>query len=122
MSDDLNRSFEEKLAEKEVTLPLAFSIYVLQACAWPLNNNVVSNFIIPSPYERALTEFEAFYGNKFNGRKLTWLHHLSTGEVRFNYTKKNYTVVMGTYHISLILLFEDCDVLTFEEIQVIQLI
>lgn len=68
--------------------------------------------------ERSVTEFEKFYADKFNGRKLTWLHHMSNGEVKFLFTKKVYTVVMSTYHIAIIILFENNDELTYEEIQV----
>lgn len=35
-------------------------------------------------------QFEQFYNGKFNGRKLTWLQHLSTGErTKFMYALLN---------------------------------
>lgn len=83
-----------------------------------MSQNSSTSFTIPHLLERAVTEFETFYSEKFNGRKLTWLHHMSNGEVKFLFTKKVYTVVMTTYHIAIIILFENQDVYTYEEIQV----
>lgn len=117
VSEDLNHQFYAKLETENVKLPVTFSIYVLQACAWPLNQTVVPNFSIPQPFERALCEFEGFYSKKFSGRKLTWLHHLSNGEVKFLFTKKMYTVIMATYHISIILLYDYRDEYSYQEIQ-----
>ena len=42
---------------------------------------------IPEELERALTRFEEFYHTRYNGRKLTWLHHLSKVDVRMNGAK-----------------------------------
>lgn len=118
VSDDLNLQFYSKLNNEDIKLPISFNVYILQACAWPLNQTVTSSFLIPQPFERALSEFETFYSKKFSGRKLTWLHHLSNGEVKFLFTKKLYTVIMATYHIAIIMLYECADELTYEEIQV----
>lgn len=118
MSDDLNNQFFEKLGKENLKLPITFSVFVLQACAWPMCQNVTSPCSVPSSFELALKHFEDFYNNRFNGRKLTWLHHLSNGEVRVSFTKKVYTVVMTTFHISIILLYETNDQLTYEQIQV----
>lgn len=37
-------------------------------------------------------------------------------DVRFNYLKKTYTVTMGTYHMAILLLFNNADNLTFREL------
>lgn len=75
-----------------IDLGINFSIYVLQAGAWPLAQSSVSPFAIPQPIEKSVTTFELFYASKFNGRKLTWLHHLCTAELKFNFTKRAYQV------------------------------
>lgn len=97
---------------------LNYSVYILQACAWPLNIAAVFNCVLPPICENAQQHFEKFYGQKFNGRKLTWLNHLSMAEVKLLYTSKVYTVVMTTYHVSIIQLFEKKDALTCGDIQV----
>lgn len=106
------------MAEENVNLQLSFSVYILQACAWPLNNASAFTCILPPICESTQQHFESFYQKKFNGRKLTWLYHLSNGEVKFLYTKKVYTVLMTTYHVSIIQMFEKLDKQTYDDIQV----
>ena len=64
-----------------------------------------------------LFQFETFYGKQFNGRKLTCLHHLSTSDVKLNYTKWTYFITMQTIQLSLLTHFEDQDQLTCKELQ-----
>lgn len=60
--------------------------------------------------------FEQFYNGRFNGRKLTWLQHLSTGEVKVSYLKRPYFVTVTTYQMAVILLFNEKTSLHFCEI------
>ena len=46
-------------------------------------------------------QYEAFYGKQFSGRKLTWLHHLSSGDIKLGYLAKPYIVNMTTFQVSL---------------------
>lgn len=87
LSDDLNNQFSQWCRSHSTELGISFSIFVLQAGAWPLQQTAVSPFAIPLPFERSVSQFEAFYSSKFNGRKLTWLHHLSNVEMKLTLTK-----------------------------------
>ncbi|CAG2123495.1 unnamed protein product, partial [Medioppia subpectinata] len=113
VSDDLNNNFNDYLRQNVVELGINFNIYVLQAGAWPLNQSALSPFAIPQSLEKSVSAFETFYASKFNGRKLTWLHHLCQTELKFGFTRRNYTVVMGTYHMAILLLFESSDSLHY---------
>lgn len=117
MSEDLNNNFSLYLHNESVEMGINFTIYVLQAGAWPLTQSALSPFAIPQPLEKSVSLFEKFYASKFNGRKLTWLHHLCNAEVKFTFTKKAYHVLMSTYHMAILLLFESSDQLTYKEIQ-----
>ena len=124
LSDDLSDSFAHWLRTEQPApdpLGIGFSIFVLQAGAWPLGQSAISPFAVPQPLERPVSYFEAFYNKKFNGRKLTWLHHLSTAEMRLTFDaisgKKSYLVSMGTYHMAILHLFESLDVLTYQDLQ-----
>lgn len=121
LSDDLNDAFSQWIKnEKNDIGHLSFSIFVLQAGAWPLGQSPLSSFAIPQPFERPVQFFEKFYNNKFNGRKLTWLHHLSNVELVVSMTsssKKSYIVSMTAYHMSILHLFESTDTLTYKELQ-----
>ncbi|GBM66309.1 Cullin-2, partial [Araneus ventricosus] len=76
VSADLNRRFMEFLRDHNTELEINFSAYVLNAGAWPLSQTAISPFAIPQELEKSVQQFEAFYNTRFNGRKLTWLHHL----------------------------------------------
>lgn len=64
-----------------------------------------------------LFQFEGFYHNRFNGRKLTWLHHLCQAELRIGYLKKSYVVTVQTFQMAILLLFENTNALTCKEIR-----
>lgn len=117
VSADLNNKFSSHLKTEEIDLGINFSIYVLQAGAWPLGQSAVSTFAIPQELERSVQEFERFYQSKFNGRKLTWLQHLCQAEMRLCYLRKSYLVSLGTYQMALLLPFEGADSLSVRDLQ-----
>lgn len=56
-----------------------------------------------SQLERSYQRFTAFYGSRHSGRKLTWLYHLSKGELVTNCFKNRYTLQVGSIWHCLIL-------------------
>ncbi|CAD6997776.1 unnamed protein product [Ceratitis capitata] len=118
LSVDLNNKFNNHLKHENIDLGINLSIKVLQAGAWPLGpTQVVIPFAVPQEFEKSIRMFEAFYHNSFNGRKLTWLHHMCHGELKLGYLKKTYIVTMQTYQMAMLLLFESCDSMTCRDIQ-----
>jgi len=112
VSADLNVKFIASLreADGDNQLGTGFGVKVLQAGAWPLGLPPSPGpFHVPQQLEKSIQAFEAFYHMHFSGRKLTWLHHLSQGELKFNYLPKSYLVTVQTYQMALLLLFEYCD-------------
>lgn len=67
-------------------MDVASQFMVLQAGAWPLSSSQDSGegttgtaFVIPTELQLPLKHFETFYYEAHNGRKLSWLYHLSSG-------------------------------------------
>ncbi|XP_046844381.1 cullin-2-like isoform X2 [Xenia sp. Carnegie-2017] len=116
LSEDLNKSFYEDLARKNSSLDITASYLILQSGAWPLAVNTVSSLTIPQEFVDPITWFEQFYGKRFQGRKLTWLHHLSNGEVRLNHFQRPYIVTASSYQMAVMLLFNHSASLSFGEI------
>jgi cullin 2 len=85
------------------------------ASAWPYTLNTPTAFAVPQELERSVQRFEDFYRLQFNGRKLTWLHHWSQGELKLNYLKKRYIITMQTFQMAILLMFENTDSLTCKE-------
>jgi cullin 1 len=68
-------------------------------------------------YER----FARFYNHKHQGRKLTWLWQLCKGEVKANYckvvgSKASPTFQVSTYQMAIMLLFNDSDTVSYDDI------
>nr|KAG5691783.1 hypothetical protein BaRGS_003179 [Batillaria attramentaria] len=91
VSNDHNTSFQNYLQSKRVDLGITFSILVLQ--------------------------FDGFYGDKFSGRKLTWMHSFCYGELKFNHLKKPYFVTMSSYHMAILLAFNQSEILTVQDME-----
>ena len=117
VSSDLNNKFSSYLQNKDrIELGLNFSIYVLQAGAWPLGQSCPTDFAVPQELEKSVQRFEDFYREQFSGRKLAWLHHLSQGELKLNYLKKPYIITMQTFQMAMLLMFENANSLTCREL------
>lgn len=117
VSADLNNKFSNYLQNKDrIELGLNFSIYVLQAGAWPLGQSCPTDFAVPQELEKSVQKFEDFYRESFSGRKLAWLHHLSQGELKLNYLKKPYIITMQTFQMSMLLMFENTNSMTCREL------
>ena len=76
-----------------------YFVRVLQQGAWPLSQTGLSPLNVPLELERTVQAYERFYAKQFSGRKLTWLHHLSNGDVRVGYLAKPYIVNMTTFQV-----------------------
>ena len=61
--------------------------------------------------------YEKFYAKQFSGRKLTWLHHLSNGDIKLGFLPKTYIINMTTFQMSILLLFEKSDNLSYNELK-----
>lgn len=117
VSADLNNKFQAFIKQGDLDLGINFGIYVLQAGAWPLGQAVVTPFALPQQLEKSVQMFERFYHDKFNGRKLTWLHHLCQAELKLGYLKRPYVVTVQTFQMAVLLLFEKTDQLSCKEIR-----
>ncbi|CAH2101940.1 unnamed protein product [Euphydryas editha] len=114
VSADLNAKFQQHLRDNNLTTNTGFFIQVLQAGAWPLGG-AMAPLAPPAQLERPARLFESFYRASFSGRRLAWLHHLCTGELRTRYTQRVYHVSAGTPQVALLLLFEETDELSAAE-------
>lgn len=116
---DLNNKFTTFLKEDgtPVDLGVSFSILVLQAGAWPINQGNLPTFALPQELERSVHMFEQFYSKNYTGRKLTWIHAFCQCEVKMNYPKRSYFVTMGTFLVGILLQFNAAERLAFRELQ-----
>jgi len=116
-AEDLNSKFTTFLSNSNTEVGINYFIRVLQQGAWPLSNSGLTPIAVPIQLEKTVQMFEAFYSKQFSGRKLTWLHHLSNGDVKLGYTSKTYIINMTTTQMAVLLLFDKSDSLSYSELQ-----
>uniref|UniRef100_A0A673WJ49 Cullin-1 n=1 Tax=Salmo trutta TaxID=8032 RepID=A0A673WJ49_SALTR len=93
---------------------LDFSIQVLSSGSWPFQQSCT--FALPSELERSYQRFTAFYASRHSGRKLTWLYHLSKGELVTNCFKNRYTLQASTFQMAILLQYNTEDVYTVQQL------
>ncbi|CAH3152139.1 unnamed protein product [Porites lobata] len=114
VSKDLNDKFKSHLTNTGA-LDLDFSIQVLSSGSWPFQQS--APFSLPAEMERSHQRFTTFYSSQHSGRKLHWLYHMSKGELVTNCFKNRYTLQASTYQMGVLLMFNNSDSLTLEQIQ-----
>ncbi|KAI6656694.1 hypothetical protein LOD99_15999 [Oopsacas minuta] len=115
----LSRELNEKLKTHHRHNPtqkfeIDFSIQVLTSGSWPFQSG--GDFCLPQALERPFTRFTQFYNTQYSGRVLTWLHHMSKGEIVTNCYKQKYTLQLSTYQMAFLLLFNELDQICLENI------
>lgn len=120
-SKDLNSSYEdwrrENLEPADVKASIDASYSILGTGFWPLQNSSTP-FVPPQEIVRTYERFQTFYMTKHSGRKINWLWHLCKGEIKANYVKLNkvpYTFQVSTFQMGILLLFNESDTVTYDE-------
>jgi len=123
ISKDLNMNYKDwqdkALDDDDLKKAVDPNYHVLGTGFWPLSPPNTA-FIPPQEIVKTYTRFQSFYFDKHNGRKLTWLWQLCKGEVKANYIKNikvPHTFMVSTYQMAILLLFNDADVVTYEDAQ-----
>lgn len=123
ISKDLNSSYKDwqakALDDDDLKKAVDSNYHVLGTGFWPLTPPA-TQFIPPPEIVKTYERFQSFYFDKHNGRKLTWLWNLCKGEIRANYIKNAkipYTFMVSSYQMAVLLLFNDSDVVSYEDAQ-----
>jgi cullin 1 len=124
ISKDLNTSYKEWLVktldEADLKTNVDTTWQILGTGFWPLTPPQ-THFTPPQVIVQTYERFTRFYNNKHQGRKLSWLWHLSKGEVKANSwkvagQKASPTLQVSTYQMAILMLFNDSDSVTYDEI------
>ncbi|EHK21347.1 uncharacterized protein TRIVIDRAFT_170804 [Trichoderma virens Gv29-8] len=118
ISKDLNKEFRDHLETVGNTKAVDSTFSILGTGFWPLTPPS-TNFIPPSEISAEIDRFVRFYKHKHDGRKLTWLWHLCKGEIKAGYCKNSktpYTFQVSIYQMSILLLFNEKDSYSYDDI------
>ena len=115
LSRELNENFKKHQRNSPADkLELDFSIQILSSGSWPFQQG--GEFTLPQTLQCPFNTFTMFYNTQYSGRKLTWLHQMSKGEIVTNCHKQKYTLQLSTFQMALLLMFNGCDQLILEDI------
>jgi len=90
-------------------------VTVLTTGFWPIP--VVTKCILPKMAQGLVDEFTGFYLQKHSGRKLTWQMNLGTAEVRANFEKGKKDLLLHTYQMCIMMMYNNSLSFTYEEIK-----
>ena len=123
ISKDLNTAYrgwlDDMLDAGERKGLVETNFFVLGTGFWPLQAPTTP-FTPPAALIRAYERFARFYHGKHSGRKLQWLWQLCKGELKATYgrlasSKAAPVLQVSTYQMAILLLFNDSDAVTYEE-------
>ncbi|CAF0844139.1 unnamed protein product [Adineta steineri] len=115
VSKTLISEYEKYCETNHLTNTVDFSVMVLSSNSWPFSPS--PNFVLPAELKPTFDSFTDFYTHRHNGRKLTWLHQHSKGELQTFFTSQKYILQVSTYQMVVLLLFNKLLTWTVERLQ-----
>eukprot|EP00551_Chaetoceros_affinis_P004249 CAMPEP_0203664768 /NCGR_PEP_ID=MMETSP0090-20130426/2117_1 /ASSEMBLY_ACC=CAM_ASM_001088 /TAXON_ID=426623 /ORGANISM="Chaetoceros affinis, Strain CCMP159" /LENGTH=803 /DNA_ID=CAMNT_0050528119 /DNA_START=41 /DNA_END=2452 /DNA_ORIENTATION=- len=108
-SDNLNSD------AKKITKPVEIEVDVLTAGHWPSQNTPSCN--LPDQIQGAIDHFTEFYLKKHTGRKLSWQSSTGSVEMQATFGDSTYRLIVSTYQMCILILFNGSNVLTLGQIK-----
>jgi cullin 1 len=99
-----------------------FDILVLTSGSWPIQATQSSELILPLELHKLTDAFTVFYHANTQGRKLTWMHNLSYGDLITNYIKGSdgklmkYVFQASGIQMVILLAFNQSETLTLTDL------
>ncbi|PZC81372.1 hypothetical protein B5X24_HaOG212824 [Helicoverpa armigera] len=115
LSKDINITYKQHLAASSESSGLELSVYILTQGFWPTYPPV--DVRLPAELTRHQEHFCKFYLAKHSGRKLQWQATLGHCVLRAHFTQGNKELQVSLFQALCLLLFNDGDNLSFEEIK-----
>lgn len=118
LARDEMASYNSLQRERREKPELDLNVHVLSSAAWPTYPDVPVR--IPPNVQKAINDFEQFYHNKYNGRKLNWKHQLAHCQLRARFPKGDKELVVSSFQAIVLLLFNDIsegETLSYPQIQ-----
>jgi cullin 1 len=106
VSKELTQTFKREVNEKNIDLQhVDLSVMILAHGVWPFQ--FMETCSIPPILQNVMDKFSAFYIARHTGRKLTFLQHMSRGEVTCNAYNRKYGFLASTAQMAVLLKFND---------------
>lgn len=99
------QAYNAQLPYKPRKAPVELNVNVLTAAAWPAYSDVKLN--LPPEVERAQNDFDKFFTNRHQGKKLSWKHSLAYCHLRARYPNGNKELAVSAFQAVILTLFND---------------
>ena len=125
VSKELQTSYRDwwrkNLTSEVSTINIDDSYKVLYSGFWPLSASVTS-FTPPEQILECCNQFNEFYNQKYEGRKLQWLWSMSRAELKANYVnwkgKIPYIFQLSAFQLAILLQFNRAEKVSYTEMKV----
>ncbi|CAG4954062.1 unnamed protein product [Colias eurytheme] len=115
LSKDINVTYKQHLAASAESSGLELSVYILTMGFWPTYPPV--DVRLPPELTRQQDHFAKFYLAKHSGRKLQWQPTLGHCVLRAHFLQGNKELQVSLFQALVLLLFNDGNNLSFEDIK-----
>ena len=116
VSKDITDRFKKYVQENQIDLKkVDMSSMILAQGVWPFQS--IDTCLIPPVLADIMSKFQDFYVSQHNGRKLVFLYHMCRGELVCTHIPgRRYTFVASTGQMAILLLYNDADTYTLQQI------
>ncbi|KAF9591384.1 hypothetical protein IFM89_004069 [Coptis chinensis] len=109
-------SFAEYLKENPKAHPgIDLNLTVLTTGFWPSYKS--ADLRLPTEMVKCVEAFKEYYATKTKHRRLSWIYSLGTCIINGKFKQKTIELVVSTYQASVLLLFNESDMLSYSEIR-----
>lgn len=113
-SRDTLDGFRNMMRSNGTSLLVDLNVQVLTTGSWPTSGEAKCN--LPQQLVECCEHFSKFYLSTYTGRRLTWQTNMGTADVRAQFANKWHDLNVTTYQLCILLLFNDADRLSYEQI------
>eukprot|EP00455_Lapot_gusevi_P049195 TRINITY_DN692_c0_g1_i5.p1 TRINITY_DN692_c0_g1~~TRINITY_DN692_c0_g1_i5.p1 ORF type:complete len:274 (+),score=67.22 TRINITY_DN692_c0_g1_i5:36-857(+) len=117
VSEQIMQGFEQSPLNLNSTNQNFPSIYVhvLTTGSWPIPSVPVCN--LPNQILQGCENFKTFYLRQYSGRRLAWQTHLGTAELKCDFKKGKKELLVPTYQMCILMLYNDEEKFSYQAIQ-----
>jgi hypothetical protein len=90
------------------------SVKILTNGLWKIEGNIGCK--LPYELNECCQSFEHYYKNQHTGRNVTWNAGIGDCELRTSFLPKPYTLIVTVYQTALLMLYNNKDIYTFQEL------
>ncbi len=105
----------DQIDQSDYVKPVELEVDVLTAGHWPSQNTPDCD--LPEEIQKSIDHFTEFYLKKHTGRKLSWQSSTGSVEMQATFGNTNYRLIVSTYQMCILMLFNTNEILTLGQIK-----